>query len=248
MKRILRWMGAGRFLLAVSVTTMSAWTTPMPVFAGLSPEARCESRKEKALGNRAVCRARQRSEAAKGRPTNFDRCEMQFRKAIAAADKGAARKGTRCRWKVSPVGTARDLDTGLEWTLPVDGFSVRSRNRTFQWSREEGSGTDGSLFTVFLTTLNRRVGFLGADPTCFAGHCDWRIPSLDEFSSIFYTCGSELNCEEPQPVLDQSVYYWTSSRQNSEASFMVRVPVANFSYDVLLFTTQAHAVAVRGEE
>ena len=234
--------------VALAVMGGSLVGVPSPAGAGLSPEARCESRKEKALGNRAVCRARQRSEAAKGGVGNFERCDTQFRKAIVAADKGAARKDTACRWKITSAGTARDLDTGLEWTVPTNDFTVRSRTRKFTWSREAGSGTDGTLFSVFLAELNRDEGWLNSDSTCFADQCDWRMPSIKEYYSIFYTCGGGQCPDNYHPFLEENRYYWTTSRASHQVSWVGSMFNGKFSYNAIHWHADAHAVAVRGED
>jgi len=67
-------------------------------------------------------------------------------------------------------GTITDRRTCLVWEKKSADNGIHDKDRTFDWS----TGTndpDGEAFTVFLAALNTS--------TCFAGHCDWRLPSED---------------------------------------------------------------------
>jgi hypothetical protein len=75
--------------------------------------------------------------------------------------------------------------TGLQWEQKTDDGSVHDRDDVYTWSTS-GTAADGTAFTSFLATLN----LSGA---CFAGHCDWRLPTPAELQAIqraaFPNCG-----------------------------------------------------------
>jgi hypothetical protein len=87
------------------------------------------------------------------------------------------------------------------------------------------SGTrNGTLYTVFLATLNSdMIGELpdhtNSDPsTCFANHCDWRMPNLIEFKSIVELsapgCGAGSPCIDPAfgpAQASTASFYYSSS-------------------------------------
>jgi hypothetical protein len=101
-------------------------------------------------------------------------------------------------------GTVADHQTGLQWeqkTGTVSSIVVCETagcpdphvvNNVYQWS-DTGTAPDGGAFTDFLAKLNAPTfgaaafAELYVDPPvtgCFAGHCDWRLPIIDELGTI----------------------------------------------------------------
>jgi hypothetical protein len=134
------------------------------------------------------------------------------------------------RFNVNGDGTLTDNQTGLMWQLStgtVGGTQtsdVKDVNATYSFSTVGLGNRDGTLFTIFLATLNSDV--IGALPddtdsgpsTCFANHCDWRIPNLIEFKSIIELsapgCGAGSPCIDPlfgpTQASTESFYYSSS--------------------------------------
>src|SRR5690606_12703301 len=51
-------------------------------------------------------------------------------------------------------------------------------DNTYQWSLTS-SVPDGGVFTSFLARLN------GSETgVCYAGHCDWRLPTIEELQDV----------------------------------------------------------------
>ncbi len=66
-------------------------------------------------------------------------------------------------------GTITDNQTGLMWEKKDDAGGIHDQDTYYTWSTGSPYNPDGTAFTVFLATLNT--------PPCFAGHCDWRLPT-----------------------------------------------------------------------
>ena len=88
-------------------------------------------------------------------------------------------------------GTLTDLDTGLMWEKKTGTFtgpvqcateaactSAHDVNNTYTWTADT-VGPNGTAFGNFLGRLNGAY-----DATCFAGHCDWRVPTQAELQTI----------------------------------------------------------------
>lgn len=73
-------------------------------------------------------------------------------------------------------GTVTDSKTRLQWEKKSDDGSIHDQDNTYTWSTGAPNNPDGTAFTTFLKTLNTEQ--------CFAGHCDWRLPSVAEFQSL----------------------------------------------------------------
>ena len=164
-------------------------------------------------------------------------------------------------------GTICDSQTGLMWekktgtvgavvicgVLPgcPDPHDVNNR---YTWTQNVAPFTEpnGTLYTNFLTKLNDlQLPNDGTTTTCFAGHCDWRVPTIGELRSILQapapncTANPCIAAGFPGPV--QASNYWSSS---SVASF------PGFAWDVFFgngdvsFGSKSlgggHARAVRG--
>jgi len=123
-------------------------------------------------------------------------------------------------------------------------------SNTYTWS-SSGTAADGTLFTVFLATLNGGdyyspsagqdvSGWVSTAPpgtytagsagTCFANHCDWRIPTIAELNTIIEStapgCGGGSPCIDPAFGLTQASYYWSSSSLagNTGSAWLVYTP------------------------
>ncbi len=86
-------------------------------------------------------------------------------------------------------------------------------NNLYTWSGVSPyQNPDGTLFTTFLATLNLDASGAGSS-TCFANHCDWRIPNIVELQGILLApepCGTSP-CIDSTLGPTQASYYWSSS-------------------------------------
>jgi hypothetical protein len=128
----------------------------------------------------------------------------------------------KCRYGVNGDGTATDYDTGLQWEQKdnLDGTpnpaDPHDADNGYQWSAS-GTLPDGAAFTGFLASLNDCASSDGTTPTGgFAGHCDWRLPSVVELAGIVDL--SAPGCSTfTGPCIDQTVFgptvagYWSAT-------------------------------------
>lgn len=99
-------------------------------------------------------------------------------------------------------GTVIDRLTGLQWEQKTNDTTIHDRDNDYTWSTS-GGPANGNAFTSFLATLNG---------TCFAGHCDWRLPSKEEFFTLLTApdCGASP-CVDPAFGPIRAGSYWTAS-------------------------------------
>ena len=133
-------------------------------------------------------------------------------------------------------GTVTDNQTALMWEVPTADCAgeVTCVNSQYTWSNFiigadgasiPGSAADGTLFSTFIAGLNGGEYYVPttqqiyndlAGKPCFANHCDWRIPTYAELSSIFLlnsVCSSlpGYPCINPALGPTQPSAYWSFS-------------------------------------
>jgi hypothetical protein len=135
-----------------------------------------------------------------------------------------------------------DRQTGLQWEQKVAGSGcLHCVLDTYTWN---SSGSpyppDGTAFTSFLTTLNGGAPGVGnctssdgmaVTTAGFAGHCDWRMPTVQELTTIVDpsqgTCGGGSGpCIDPIFGPPVAANYW-SSTTTASPGFAWLVPSAS---------------------
>ncbi len=110
---------------------------------------------------------------------------------------------TNERYQDNGDGTVTDHQTKLMWEQKTDDDTVHDTDNDYTWSTGSPYNPDGTAFFDFLAELN--------GPSPFAGHDDWRLPTVTELESI-------VDLSEGPPTIDQTMFgptqsdaYWSSS-------------------------------------
>lgn len=171
--------------------------------AKATPAQRCEIAKDKAAAKKYACLLAVRAKAIDGKTADAAKCSATFLKAFASAEAAAAKAGGGCpvsgdaaaierridgeqegtaqllagdgRFRDNGDGTITDAQSGLVWEKKSSDGSVHDQDNFYTWT-SSGTASDGTLFTSFLAALNAGGGF--------AGHTDWRIPTLAEEQTL----------------------------------------------------------------
>jgi hypothetical protein len=186
----------------------------------------CLAKKLKAWGKLRNCQATENGKALQGKQADAAKCQMTFEDNLAKLNAKATKAAVGCRYGDNGDGTVTDYDTGLQWEQKTEDGSVHDRNNIYSWCRDNNTDSrcddplqppDGSAFTAFLGTLNKGTSSDGtATSGCFAGHCDWRLPAIEELAGIVDPSAS--GCASGSPCIDVAVFgqivtfpYWSAT-------------------------------------
>lgn len=158
-------------------------------------------------------------------------------------------------------GTVTDRETGLQWEQKITGGDGQNLDdphdvdNIYTWT--ENIGPDGTAFTDFLVKLNggpTGVGNCVFDGDTqiggFAGHCDWRLPTIAELKTIVDTtvsgCGSGSPCIDPTFGPTATNLHWSASTTAADVQFVLTVDFSSGAAPSLFKFDPGSARAVRG--
>jgi hypothetical protein len=193
-----------------------------PVGATLTTPA-CLAKKLNEWGKLRQCQATENGKMLRAKPADPAKCQTKFDAKLAILNAQATAATIACRYRVNGDGTVTDYDTGLQWEQKTDDGSVHDEENVYGWSANLRR-PDGTAFTSFLATLNNGTSSDGTTSNgCFAGHCDWRLPSIVELHTIVDLTAP--GCEDGGACIDQTVFgptiaffYWSAT---TDADFPV---------------------------
>lgn len=201
---------------------------------------------ETGSGSRHVCRGETRF--------TWDRGVQGFRQSSGCRQ--------RVRWTNHGDGTATDNETGLMWELKTgdpsgpgepceqadDAVSCADPhdvNNQYEWSTDADGNRTGSVFQLFLNQLNSATSFAGhSSQGCFAGYCDWRLPTVEELRTLVEPCESSPCGSIPGETAEH--WYWSSSADAQESNMAWDIDFRDGSVDLAKKGFDDAARAVRG--
>lgn len=205
---------AGRIVAALGAIAFVSATT---LATAATPQEKCLKDRSTAAGKYALCHQKVLGKHASspfGVGTVFwfalSKCREKYAATWPKMQAKAAGTGATCdrpRLEDNGDGTVTDWLTGLQWEQKTNPNNTANfadphdADNEYKWTAS-GVAADGVAFTSFLAALN--------GGGCFAGQCDWRLASADEFGTIMqpYPCTAPCLDLIFGPTLDTS-FPWT---------------------------------------
>jgi hypothetical protein len=220
-------------------------------FAGPTPEDQCLKGLNAAAAKYEQCEQKLVAKHFGSPVVGYDyepldsitKCRVKYFETWTKLQANAAGTGSTCdnaRYQDNGDGTVTDLLTALQWEKKTDDAGIHDKDNLYTWSAG-GTAADGTAFTSLVATLNTG---------CFAGHCDWRLPTRAELQTILLDPCAAAPCIDPVfgPIdLSSQFYSATSYLEDPELAWEQGFLMASPP----LFTTKdgpgaLHVRAVRG--
>jgi len=144
-------------------------------------------------------------------------------------------------------GTATDNNTLLMWEVKDNNGGVHDVDNTYTWS-SSGTAADGTLFTVFLATLNNTCDGdettactsnanctgIGNGKCGHAGFRDWRIPHVKELQSLvdYGQVSPTIDPTFPGLTATFNSFHWSSTTAAHDPS---DAWVVNFDHGLVFY-------------
>jgi hypothetical protein len=208
----------------------------------------CVAKKLRELGKLRGCQATENAKALEAKQADPGKCQTRFHSSLARLDAQATAAAIACRYGANGDGTVTDYDSGLQWEQKTDDGTVHDVGNFYTWNTTPGeTNPDGTAFTTFLGALNYETPMGG----CFAGHCDWRVPSISELQTIkdpsVPGCGIDGPCIDHVFGPTASFYYWsaTSTPANPLGDDYAYIETFGGGFDVNPFGRKSNSYLVR---
>jgi uncharacterized protein DUF1566 len=234
-----------RALLVLGLAAGLVSNDTATALAAGTPAGRCVATKLAAAGARAGCRLERMARNALGKRADVAGCDaglvVAFRKAETKAGDACPTLGDAAAIAGRVDGATAAIDAALSGVQYVDnGDGTITDNRTgLMWEKKDGAdgvpnpddphdvdnyypwsvsgmAPDGPAYTQFLARLNACISTDGVAVTGgFAGHCDWRLPTMPELATTLDAsipgCGTGPPCIATIFGPTQPYFYFSST-------------------------------------
>ncbi len=214
-----RTLGSGLTALVVAVLFASTSAAH-----AVTAEPTCQSGRANAAAKYTSCAKKALAKSYRGGDftvyvTAAGKCVTKYAGTWVKLQAKATGSGATCdgvRFVDNLDGTVTDRLTTLQWEKKtnLDGTQnfadPHDADNSYIWSAGGAGFTaaDGTVFTTFLASLN--------SGECFAGQCDWRLPTRDELLTIatpaYPVCTTEP-CVDPALSPTVASYYWSATTE-----------------------------------